>query len=67
MFGSLNESGGGSSISHDMLKAKALPLGIPIQMVRPSTFDRKLRSKEKDAFARSRSLQDEATCAGIFL
>ena len=51
---------------HDMLKAKALPLGIPIQLVRPSTFDRKLRSKEKDSFAHVRSMQDEATCAWNF-
>jgi hypothetical protein len=49
-----------------MLKARALPLGIPIQMVRPSTYDRKLRAKEKDSFARSRSMQDEATCAWNF-
>ncbi|HZM01938.1 MAG TPA: hypothetical protein VFC44_02850 [Candidatus Saccharimonadales bacterium] len=51
---------------HDMLKAKALPLGVPIQMLRPSTFDRSLKSKEKDDFAKSRSLQDEATCAWNF-
>ncbi|PWU21783.1 MAG: hypothetical protein C5B50_01100 [Verrucomicrobia bacterium] len=52
---------------HDMLKAKALPLGVPIQLLRPSTFDRSLVSKEKDDFAKSRSLQDEATCAWNFL
>ena len=51
---------------HDMLKAKALGLGVPIQLLRPSTFDRSLRSKEKDDFAKSRSLQDEATCAWNF-
>ena len=51
---------------HDMLKAKALSLGVPIQMLRPSTFDRSLKSKEKDDFAKSRSLQDEATCAWNF-
>lgn len=51
---------------HDMLKAKALPLGVPIQLLRPSTFDRSLKSKEKDDFAKSRSLQDEATCAWNF-
>jgi hypothetical protein len=51
---------------HDMLKAKALSLGVPIQMLRPSTFDRSLKAKEKDAFAKIRSLQDEATCAWNF-
>jgi len=51
---------------HDMLKAKALNLGVPIQMVRPSTFDRSLQRKEKDDFARSRNIQDDATCAWNF-
>ncbi|HET9132629.1 MAG TPA: hypothetical protein VFO86_16870, partial [Terriglobia bacterium] len=51
---------------HDMLKAQALHLGIPIQMARPSTFDRSLQRKEKDDFAKSRSIQDEATCAWNF-
>lgn len=51
---------------HDMLKARALHLGIPIQMARPSTFDRSLQRKEKDDFAKSRSIQDEATCAWNF-
>jgi hypothetical protein len=51
---------------HDMLKAKALHLGVPIQLARPSTFDRSLQRKEKDDFARSRSIQDEATCAWNF-
>jgi hypothetical protein len=51
---------------HDMVKAKALSLGVPIQLARPSTFDRSLKSKEKDDFARSRNMQDEATCAWNF-
>lgn len=51
---------------HDMLKAKALSLGVPIQMLRPSTFDRSLKAKEKDDLAKSRSMQDEATCAWNF-
>jgi hypothetical protein len=51
---------------HDMLKAKALSLGVPIQMLRPSTFDRSLKGKEKDDLAKSRSMQDEATCAWNF-
>lgn len=51
---------------HDMLKARALDLQMPIQLARPSTFDPSLRTKEKDDFAKTRSVQDEATCAWNF-
>jgi hypothetical protein len=51
---------------HDMLKARALGLGVPVQLARPSTFDRSVLRKEKDDFARSRHMQDEATCAWNF-
>ncbi|MDD3179559.1 MAG: hypothetical protein PHQ04_04325 [Opitutaceae bacterium] len=51
---------------HDMLKAKALPLGIPLQLLRPSTCDPKLRREEKDGFGEGRQRQDDATCAWNF-
>ena len=51
---------------HDMLKAKAIPLGIPLQLLRPSTCDPKLRRSEKDTHAKGRRRQDDATCAWNF-
>lgn len=51
---------------HHLLKAQALHLGVPLQLARPSTFDRSLQRKEKDDFAPSRTMQDEATCAWNF-
>ena len=48
---------------HDALKAEGMRLGIPIQMVRPSTYGREHTKKSKGRPARSIPLQDEATRA----
>lgn len=49
---------------HDVLKAEGMRLGLPIQMVRPSTYtgERK-RNKSRRRQASSTPLQDEATRA----
>ncbi len=49
---------------HDVLKAEGMRLGIPIQMVRPSTYDRQRTAKNKKRRrAVATPLQDEATRA----
>ncbi len=49
---------------HDVLKAEGMRLGIPIQMVRPSTYSgERTTKKSKGRPARSVPLQDEATRA----
>ncbi len=49
---------------HDVLKAEGMRLGIPIQMVRPSTYNREwITRKSKRRRAPSTPLQDEATRA----
>lgn len=49
---------------HDVLKAEAMRLGVPIQMVRPSTYTGvRNRKKSKRKTATSIPLQDEATRA----
>lgn len=48
---------------HDMMKARSLEAKVPIQLVRPGTFDRKLKKKEVDDFGKRRQLQDDATIA----
>jgi hypothetical protein len=50
---------------HDLLKAKSLNLGTPLQLARPQTFDVKLTALEKDLSARS-GKQDPATRAWNF-
>jgi len=51
---------------HDVLKAKAMRLGIPVQMVRPQTYSGlRLRVKPNGSMS-GRSLQDEATRAWNF-
>lgn len=51
---------------HDVLKARAMRLGIPVQMVRPQTYSgHRLRIKS-DGSMSGRSLQDEATRAWNF-
>jgi hypothetical protein len=49
---------------HDVLKAEGMRLGLPIQMVRPSTYSRMPTTKKsKHLRAASTPLQDEATRA----
>ena len=50
---------------HDLLKAKSLSLGRPLQLARPQTFGTKLPSLQKDVSARAGN-QDEATRAWNF-
>jgi hypothetical protein len=49
---------------HDMLKARSLGLASPIQYIRPSTYDDKV--KEVSGTGRRRNLQDPATRAWNF-
>jgi hypothetical protein len=48
---------------HDLLKAKTMKLGIPIQLIIPSTYDNSKRKRQKGNPALLRVLQDEATRA----
>ena len=48
---------------HDLLKAKCMKFGKPIQVIRPSTYDAAQKSREKDTHGMRRRLQDEATRA----
>ncbi len=50
---------------HDLLKAKSLSLGRPLQLARPQTFGVKVPSLQKDQGARAGN-QDEATRAWNF-
>ena len=50
---------------HDLLKAKCLSLGRPLQLARPQTFGVKVPSLQKDQGARAGN-QDEATRAWNF-
>jgi hypothetical protein len=50
---------------HDLLKAKSLSFGRPLQLARPQTFGIKTPSLQKDVSARAGS-QDEATRAWNF-
>jgi hypothetical protein len=50
---------------HDLLKAKSLGLGRPLQLARPQTFGVKMPSAQKDLSARAGN-QDEATRAWNF-
>ena len=48
---------------HDLLKARAMAIGLPIQLILPSTYDPATRRKQKMRPDRIRQLQDEATRA----
>ena len=48
---------------HDLLKAKAMGLGKPTQIVLPMTYDRTKRRRQKRDPGKVRRLQDEATRA----
>jgi hypothetical protein len=51
---------------HDFLKARAMHLEVPIQLVLPSTYDESKRRKQKRNPSTIRTLQDEATRAWNF-
>lgn len=48
---------------HDLLKAQSMDVGLPVQLLLPSTFDESKRRKQKARPERTRQLQDEATRA----
>ena len=48
---------------HDLVKGLSMTSGVPIQLIRPSTWGEKLKPKEKDEQSKLRSTQDEATRA----
>jgi hypothetical protein len=48
---------------HDLLKAKAMPLRTPIQLINPTTYDPTVKRRQKGRKDRARQLQDEATRA----
>ncbi len=64
------EGDGRDSVSkfdfHDMLKARAMALRKPIQIVRPSTYDPSKRRRQKRRPDKTRQIQDEATIAWNF-
>jgi len=44
---------------HDLLKARSMRFQIPVQLIRPSTWDRAYLTKEPDRASLKRQLQDE--------
>lgn len=48
---------------HDLLKARGMDLGVPIQLVRPETYDPTKRRRQRKRRTVVRQLQDEATRA----
>ncbi|NOT59653.1 MAG: hypothetical protein HOP19_05440 [Acidobacteria bacterium] len=50
-------------VLHDYLKAKAMRLRKPTQIIRPGTYDERKRLKQKHPAGKVRQLQDEATRA----
>lgn len=48
---------------HNLLKAKAMELGVPVQLLLPSTYDESKHRRQKRRSDRIRRLQDEATRA----
>jgi len=48
---------------HDLLKAKAMALRVPVQLIWPQTYDSSVRVRQRRRPNRDRKLQDEATRA----
>jgi hypothetical protein len=48
---------------HDLLKARAMELGRPTQIILPMTYDKRKRRRQKRRPDKARQLQDEATRA----
>lgn len=62
--GSDEETAGSAKLDfHNLLKAKAMELGVPIQLLLPSTYDETKHRRQKRRSDRIRRLQDEATRA----
>jgi len=60
-------SGADRPAFHDLLKARGMALGVPIQMIRPGTYlGRRTARRRKGAKLSSKPLQDEATRAWNF-
>jgi hypothetical protein len=51
---------------HDVLKARSMSFGVPVQMVRPETYDPTQRRSQKRRPERQKATQDEATRAWNF-
>lgn len=51
---------------HDLLKAKAMDLGIPVQLILPSTYAPQFGRRQRKRPERLRQLQDDATRAWNF-
>lgn len=48
---------------HDVLKARGMTLGVPIQMIRPSTYGGRARHRIRQRSSRPEAVQDPATRA----
>lgn len=51
---------------HNLLKAKALPLGKPLQLTRPSTYDESKLTRRRGGLRKLERIQDKATRAWNF-
>src|SRR4051794_32509716 len=51
---------------HDLLKARAMPLRVPLQLIRPSTYDPSQRKRQKRRTWKVRQRQDDASIAWNF-
>lgn len=61
--GQITQISSSKFILHDYLKAQAMRLKKPTQIIRPATYDDKKRLKRKHPSGEARQLQDEATRA----
>ena len=66
--GGTSESGGKHAPSsrlnfHHLLKAEAMSLRKPVQIILPTTYDKSYRRKQKNLSGKARQIQDEATIA----
>jgi hypothetical protein len=52
---------------HDLLKARAMPLRVPLQLIRPSTYDARRASPQRRKNWKRRQREDDATVAWNFL
>jgi hypothetical protein len=59
-------SGGAPLDFHDLLKARAMNLSPPVQLILPGTYDPTARRRQKIRTERMRPLQDDATRAWNF-
>lgn len=51
---------------HDVLKARAMPLRVPLQLIRPSTYDPKRARRQKRKTWKTKQRQDPASIAWNF-